>query len=98
MVASVKKIGFLINPIAGMGGAVGLKGTDGKDTVKEARNRGAKEIAVKKALRALKGFKTQATFYYAGSNMGGDVISQLGFTGEEVYAPGGVTSSMDTKN
>ena len=41
------KVGFLVNPIAGMGGKVGLKGTDG--VVKEALKLGAKPISSKKA-------------------------------------------------
>jgi predicted polyphosphate/ATP-dependent NAD kinase len=40
-------MGFIVNPIAGMGGRVGLKGTDG--VLKEALARGAKPVAPSKA-------------------------------------------------
>jgi predicted polyphosphate/ATP-dependent NAD kinase len=47
----VFKIGFLVNPIAGMGGKVGLKGTDG--VIDQAKNLGAKPISPDKALETL---------------------------------------------
>lgn len=47
-----KIIGFFINPIAGMGGSVGLKGTDGM--VERAHELGAHEIAPDRAGKAVK--------------------------------------------
>jgi predicted polyphosphate/ATP-dependent NAD kinase len=47
------RIGLVVNPVAGMGGAVGLKGTDGPGTVAEARARGAMPQAGPRAARAL---------------------------------------------
>lgn len=52
----VIQIGFLINPIAGMGGRVGLKGTDG--VLKKAVKLGAQPLAQKKAEEMLKEFYT----------------------------------------
>jgi len=47
----MRRIGLVVNPIAGMGGPVGLKGTDGK--VDEARERGAEPRAPDRARTAL---------------------------------------------
>jgi len=52
------RIGFVVNPIAGMGGRVGLKGTDDKLT--EALDRGAEPTAPERARRALEAFANRA--------------------------------------
>lgn len=47
------RIGLIVNPLAGIGGATGLKGSDGADTVAEALRRGAVPQAPARAARAL---------------------------------------------
>ncbi len=73
-------IGLIVNPIAGMGGRVGLKGTDGKDVLQEAIRRGAKPKSANRAFEALKSMgRESVTWVTWGGEMGEDVLKSLGF-------------------
>ena len=72
----MKKIGLIINPIAGMGGAVGLKGTDGQDILKKAIQLGAIPQSGKKSKITLK------TIVENGKKF--KLLTCLGAMGEEV--------------
>ncbi len=75
----MKKVGLLINPIAGMGGSVGLKGTDGATALRKAIRYGAKPLAEEKTETALKALSTRRNLeFFAGSGeMGEGVLRRL---------------------
>lgn len=94
------KAGVVVNPVAGMGGAVGLKGTD--DRVEEARSRGAEPRAGESARRALEAL-TQADASVevaaASEDMGEHAAEEAGFSPEVVDAGGRLygTDAEDTR-
>lgn len=94
----MKRIGFLVNPVAGMGGSVGLKGTDGN--VEEARRRGAQPHAADRAEITLKllAANTNLAFFSCSGSMGEDTLKTAGITGYRiVYHHTGESDSADTK-
>ncbi len=50
-------IGLIVNPIAGIGGSVDLKGTDGAEVLNEALRRGGHSVAPERSIRALNAMK-----------------------------------------
>ena len=101
MTASRFRLGFIINPVAGLGGSVALKGSDGADTVAQARALGARPRAAERAAEALallKPWQARLTILTAAGEMGQQLAEQLGFEVEVVYQPGAPTTPEDTEN
>lgn len=76
------KLGFIVNPIAGMGGKVGLKGTDGLDILEKARKLGAVAESpdkAKKALEVLLEIKDEFELLTYAGDMGEKEAIDLGF-------------------
>ncbi|WP_320824075.1 ATP-NAD kinase family protein [Reinekea sp.] len=77
------KIGFLINPWAGIGGTVALKGSDGEHIRSEALARGAQPRAHIKAQTMVQAFLAERlgdspiAWYSAAGAMGADVLADL---------------------
>jgi predicted polyphosphate/ATP-dependent NAD kinase len=79
----VRAIGLIVNPVAGMGGAVGLKGTDGKAIVNRAKSLGAKPIAPVRAeafLAELNAAMTGVRLVVGAGSMGEDEANNFDFT------------------
>lgn len=94
------KIGFLINPIAGMGGRIGLGGTDGKNR-EELGRLGAAEIAQKRAISALRVIREQPcaqelVFLTSRGEMGGDALAFVQIKFEVVHEAPTESVAKDT--
>jgi predicted polyphosphate/ATP-dependent NAD kinase len=95
-----KTIGFIINPVAGMGGAVGLKGTDGNKILNKAIALGAKPIASAKAeifLSNLSTAKDHIKFLVGAGEMGEFQVKKLGFNCKVLGQAKIQTSPEDTQ-
>lgn len=78
----MKKLGLIVNPIAGMGGRVGLKGTDGPEILEKAIKLGAKPVAHRRTLgtlNTLSSLKDSITLFTCPRKMGEDAAIECGF-------------------
>jgi predicted polyphosphate/ATP-dependent NAD kinase len=96
----MKIIGFVVNPIAGMGGAVGLKGTDGREVLQKAITMGAKAVAPGRArefLSALEPVKDKVQLLTGAGKMGEEIARKMGFAYSVIGLRNVETTADDTK-
>ena len=92
------RLGLLINPLAGLGGSVGLKGSDG--VAQEALNKGAEpkaHLRMQQALEVILPFKDRIIIVTASAQMGQSLADEMGFNTEIIYQSASLTSQQDTQ-
>lgn len=95
-------LGLIVNPIAGIGGAVALKGSDGEEIVREARRRGGESPSPRRAEAFLKALKPRMDSSIAlitcRGDMGEEEALKAGIPTKYLIPIGGkYTSAEDTK-
>jgi predicted polyphosphate/ATP-dependent NAD kinase len=81
------RIGFVINPVAGMGGRVGLMGTDGAERLRQAIQLGARPTSTARAdvaLSELAALAPGCTIVTAPGALGAELATERGFACEIV--------------
>lgn len=96
------RLGFVINPFAGVGGPVALKGSDGEDIVELAMSRGASLKAEARAAVALQEISQQAVsdeidILTVAGTMGENVLRSHDFPCQVIYQASDHTTAEDTK-
>jgi predicted polyphosphate/ATP-dependent NAD kinase len=95
------RMGLIVNPVAGIGGRVGLKGSDGAQIQRRARELGAVPQALDRAAQALERLKPVEDLVivtYPGE-MGEDAAQACGFEPTVVGSiTPGQTTAQDTRN
>lgn len=100
-VIPVKTVGFIVNPVAGMGGAVGLKGTDGKTILQQAIALGAKHVATQRAdvfLSELAPAKPHIRLIVGAGEMGENQAKKQGYVYRAIGPSKAETTPQDTEN
>ena len=94
----IQKIGLIVNPVAGMGGSVGLKGTDG-DAYKRAKELGAQPVTPVRTKDFLEHIrrKEDIELMTAPGKMGEDYIRDFNLPATVVGRIAEETSALDTR-
>lgn len=96
------KLGFIVNPIAGIGGSVALKGSDGEGIAEKAMSLGAlakSNTRAKTALEILLPYKNDIEIYTVSATMGERSAQALGFITNVVFTPNNEkTTAEDTES
>jgi predicted polyphosphate/ATP-dependent NAD kinase len=97
----VSALGLIVNPIAGIGGRVALKGSDDREAVERALRAGAQPVAPPRARRALDVIRAQApdtTVLASRGEMGAELAQAEGFAVRVLdHVPGTPTTADDTR-
>jgi len=93
-----KRIGLIINPVAGMGGSVGLKGTDG-EMFEKSLELGAHPVTPARTQEFLKHVhkKQEILLFTAPGKMGEEYVKGSGIQAEITGSVGERTSAEDSK-
>ncbi len=102
--APLLRIGLVVNPLAGIGGAVGLQGSDGEVVQRAARERDGKPRGEERLSIFLQALRTRLGGDFGrlawctwGGVMGAQILSSNGVIAQVAGEPAAQTSAQDTQ-